>query len=253
MLRSEEQSALNQLENTAVNFVEAVCAIICRPVEMILRPWHGTRYYTVPVIFFSTLLMLFMPLVQALTDDVVSALPLIGHLRRHPGLFGLGSFAKLYFILSFVHGIRLWRRMIHMELESYSEYEGNALPIFQLFPKASFWITRIFIEPGLVLIVATVLHRMMILQSGLATYLEISAFALGMKEFIAWYRNWEFLRTVLDLKNASPILARMVEDRAPEEDLATLHLAGFPKNISPELRKSAMAHIARAFSPEVQS
>jgi integrase len=36
---------INQLQNIAMNIVEVFCSIICLPVEIILRPQYGTRYY----------------------------------------------------------------------------------------------------------------------------------------------------------------------------------------------------------------
>jgi hypothetical protein len=40
------------LHNTAINFVEVICSVIAMPVETLLRPWYGTRYYPPPVVFF---------------------------------------------------------------------------------------------------------------------------------------------------------------------------------------------------------
>jgi hypothetical protein len=31
------------------------------PVETLLRPWYGTRYYPPPVVFFSAVLMILIP------------------------------------------------------------------------------------------------------------------------------------------------------------------------------------------------
>jgi hypothetical protein len=73
---------------------------------------------------------------------------------------------------------------------------------------------------------------------------------LAMKEFIVWYRAWEYLRELIDARFAGPIIARMVENRATEDDLAIIHLASFPKNLSPDIRQAAVSHIARAFSAE---
>jgi hypothetical protein len=247
MIRNDENGPLNQLENIATNFVELLCAIVARAPEMMLRPWFGTRYYTVLVVFGSTLLMLFLPVASLFTSAASHLLPM-GMPKEPEGLFSLGAFCKLYFILCFAHAPRLWYRMLHMERELHSEFEGPALPFFQLFPMGSrFWPCRIFLEPIVVLALALLLRRLFIITAGLSTYLEISAFALGMKSFIAWYRAWEYLRTIIDTRNAAPIIGKMTDNKATEEDLATIHLAGFPKNLSPDIRQSAIAHIARVF------
>ena len=250
--RAGESGAMNvsQLQDSAMNLVDALCSILSRPVEMILRPWHGTRYFPVAVIAFSTLLMIMMPVVSALFTSVVSMIP-FSSARPPIGLFGIGSLAKLYFLLSFGHSIRLYRRMIHMELEQNSEFEGPPLPFFQLIPgSSSFWRTRILLEPGLVIILATVLGRIFIFQSDLTLYLQIAGLALAMKNFIGWYRAWEYIRTLMDMRFAGPIIARLAENSATENDLATVHLASFPKNLAPDIRAAAVSHIARTFAAD---
>ena len=48
-----DSGAMNaeHLQNTALNGVEVVCSIVSMPVEMIIRPQYGTRYFTVPWCF----------------------------------------------------------------------------------------------------------------------------------------------------------------------------------------------------------
>jgi hypothetical protein len=95
-----------------------------------------------------------------------------------------------------------------------------------------------------------VLKDFFIIQSGLATYLRLAAIALAMKNFVSWYRAWEYLRDLLDARNAAPILAKLVENDATEEELSTIHLASFPKDVPEAIRAQAAASIARAYSPE---
>lgn len=71
-----------------------------------------------------------------------------------------------------------------------------------------------------------------------------------MKNFIAWFRAWEYIRRLLDMRINGPVIAKLVENQAAEEELAPMHLASFPKNIDPEIRKAAAMQIARAYSPE---
>ena len=241
---------INRLQDTAMNVVENLCSVICRPVELILRPSHGTRYFPVPVVFFSTMMMIVLPVLSAVTASVVSMIPFV-HIQLPPGLFDIGSLAKLYFLLSFIHGIRLYRRMIDMSRETNSEFEGPPLPFFYLLPKGnSFWFCRIVLEPVVVLIAATILGHMFIFQSGLVLYLQLAALALAMKNFIGWYKAWEYIRNIMDMRFAGPIIAKLAENRATEEELATVHMASFPKNLSPDLRQAAVSHIARAFAPD---
>ena len=71
---------------------------------------------------------------------------------------------------------------------------------------------------------------------------------LCMKCFIAWFRQWEYLRQMMDARFAGLIISKLAENRATEEDLATVHLASFPKNLPPEMRDAAVSHIARSFN-----
>jgi hypothetical protein len=247
-----EDSAFNpaHLESGAINGVEAVCSIISMPVEMLLRPQYGTRYFSVVVVFCSSVLMLLIPTFAAMGTGVMQMIP-FSRYTPPPGLFDFGSFTRLYFLLLFVHGFRIWRRMIHMELELHSEYEGPPLPFFALVPKGqSFWFTRIVLEPCFVYLTATVLEDFLIVQSGLASYLHFAAFALVMKNFVSWFLTWEYLRKIFDTRNLAPILVKLVDNTATQEDLAPVHLASFPKTLDPKLRQAAALHLAHALSPE---
>jgi hypothetical protein len=241
---------VEHLQNSAINGVEFICSIFSMPVEMMLRPWYGTRYFTVAVAFFSALLMMVLPLLGMVATSLMQMIPFT-HIIPPRGMFGFAEFAKLYFILLTVHGVRLARRMLKPETELHSEYEGPALPFFGLFRWCrSFWRTRVVFEPVLVFVAATVLHDLFIVQSGLFIYLRIAAFMLAIKEITGWYRSWEFVRKILDMRNAAPALARLVDDTATEEDLAPIHLASFPKNIAPDVRREAATHIARVFTAQ---
>jgi hypothetical protein len=250
MFGASEEMHVEHLQNNALNIVEAICNVIAQPVEIILRPWYGTRYYPVPVSFFSATLMLMLPVIAAVFTSVAQMIPFV-RIPLPVGVFGFAALEKLYFLLMAVHGWRLWRRMLHMELEQHSEFEGPPLPFFQLLPKSqSFWFTRIVLEPAFVFLLAIVLEDFYIVQSPLGLYLKFAAFALMVKTFIAWFNAWSFLRQAIDTRNSAPILAKLVENQATEEDLATLHIASFPKNVDPEIRQSAAVHLARVFTAE---
>jgi hypothetical protein len=241
--------SLEQFQKTAMNFMENLCGIVCMPVELFLRPFYGTRYFPLPVSFFSMIMMVFLPFMSATATAVVGMIP-FHHSAPVIGLFGIGAFSELYFLLLLVHGVRVWRLMIYMEKEQWSTFEGPPLPFFRLVPKSSsFLLTRIFYEPIFVCVLAFVLEHTFIIQSGLATYLYVAAFTLGMKEFCVWYRGWEYLRTLMDLKFASPLIAKMARNEATEEELAPIHLASLPKNIPSEIRVSLADHFRRIISP----
>ena len=137
--------------------------------------------------------------------------------------------------------------MIHMEREKYSVYEGPPLPIFRILP-GSFWLVRIVYEPVFVFMLSLVLPNFFILQPSAANYLMFAAVMLAMKQYVAWYMQWQFLRELMDMRNAGPIIAKIVDNSASEDELATIHLASIPKDIPDDLRRDTASHIARAFS-----
>jgi hypothetical protein len=53
----------------------------------------------------------------------------------------------------------------------------------------------------------------------------------------------------MDLKFASPLIAKMARNEATEEELAPIHLASLPKNIPLEIRVSLADHFRRIISP----
>lgn len=252
--QGRQQGSMNvqQLQDTAINVVYFICSVISMPVDQILRPKYGSRYFPVPVVFFSALMMILLPAFSAIATGAVSMIPFV----RVPvplGLFDIGSLSKLYFLLSFIHGVRIWRRMIHPETEEHSQFEGPPLPLFRLLPKGnSFWFCRLVLEPAAVFIASTILTTMFIFTSGLNTYLHIAALCLLMKNFCAWYREWEYLREMLDARNAAPLVGKLVTNQATESELSQIHLAGLPKQISPELRESLVTRIAHKFSLQSQ-
>ena len=243
---------INNLQDTAMNVVNLFCSVICMPVEIILRPTYGTRYFPPAVVFLSAVLMLFLPLLSAASTAVTHMIPFMGAAQPPSGMFDIGSLSKLFFLLSFIHGIRLYRLMIHMEKEKISSYEGPPLPFIPLIPGSQvFFLTRIFIEPVLVFVTATVANSFFIFQDGLTNYLHLAALALAMKQFAHWYRSFQLLRDILDARNTGPLIGKFLDNSATEEELAPIHLASFPKNTPSELRKAAAIHIARAYGEPV--
>ncbi len=244
----EAPMSINQLQSMAMSVIDLFCSIFTMPIEIILRPQYGTRYFQVPTIFFSSMLMLILPLFSSAATGLVNMIPFHRAAPGPVGLFGIGSLSSLYFFLVFLHGFRLWRRMVYMELELHSEFEGPPLPFFRLIPWSSSWaFTRIVLEPVFVFIGASLLEGAQIFQSGLATYLHFAAFMLAMRSFIQWYRGWEYVRKIMDGPVIGKVIGNLLQNKASEQELASVHLASFPKNISAELRTNAALHIARAY------
>jgi hypothetical protein len=244
----------DQLQDYAMGIIHTVCGSFSRPIEMMfLRPRHGTRYFNIAQITLSTLGMLLLPAFAGAADTAKNLVPFM-HATPPPGFFDIGSFSRLFFLASLAHSFRLYRRMIKPETELHSQFEGPPLPFFHLLPKGrSFWFTRIVLEPLFVYIAAGILANFLIITPGLCLFLHFSALCLAIKEFVDWYANWIFIRNLLDSRNAGPLISKLVEDTATQEDLAPIHLASFPKAISPELRQEAAEYIARTYDVNIRS
>jgi hypothetical protein len=214
------------------------------PVELALRPFHGTRYFPPVIMFFSAAMMTLVPMVFSFAGAVAGMVP-FARVQASIGIWGL---SKLFFLGCLIHGVRKWRLMLHMERESNSVYEGPPLFFFSWLPNASFWRIRIIYEPLLLVGLSIVLPNFFILESGAANFLLISAVFLAMKNYTAWYMHWQFIRELMDMKFAGPIIAAMLENRETEEELNSIHLAGFPKDLAPDIRQAAVSHIARVFT-----
>ena len=116
---------IHQLQNTMMNVVYNVCTIVTIPVEMALRPQYGSRYFSPISMFFTAVMMMVLPLFLSMAEGFSHMLP-FGRFQGSPGMFGIGALSRLYFLGSFIHGLRIWRRMLRMELEENSVYEGPA-------------------------------------------------------------------------------------------------------------------------------
>jgi hypothetical protein len=245
--------SMDHMQNTAMNIVELACSVVAMPVEMVLRPRYGTRYFPPTVVFFTAILMLILPLFSSLADTAQNVVFLAARMKQPHAMFGLASLTKFFFLFCAVNQFRLYRRMIHMHLEPNSRFEGPPLPFIHLIPgSASFWRVRIYFEPVIVAFAGSFFSRILIFDAGLANYLYFAAICLAMKNFIGWYRAWEFLRNTMDIAVTGPILSRFVENQATDEVLNSVHLASLPKDIDPALRKATATHIARAVSPFAQ-
>jgi hypothetical protein len=249
--QNDRSSALNlsHIQNTAVDGVEAGCSVIAMPVEIFLRPRFSTRVYTIPVFAFASMMMIGLPIMSAIFDDLMQMIPFT-HPTQTVGLFDIGSLSKLFFIALIVHGVRLYRRILNVNLEKHSRFEGDALPFFALVPgSSSWWRVRTVIEPAFVFLLSIVLKDFFLISTGLSIYLRCAALALCLKSCVSFLRSWETIRDLIDIGNAAPVLAKLVENTASSEDLAPLHLASFPQDLPESIRSQAAVNIASAYNP----
>ena len=236
---------INQLQDTMINVVYNVASIVTMPVEMFLRPHYGSRYFPPVIMFFSAVMMIFIPLIFSFAGAVGSFIPLV-RFQESMGIIGMWGLSRLFFLGGLIHGVRIWQRMLHMEREQVSVWEGPPLPFFNWLPGASFWRVRIVYEPIFLFLLSMVLPNLFILEPGAANFLTFSAIFLAMKSYTAWYMQWQFIRELMDMKFVGPIIAALAENQASEEDLSKVHLASIPKDLSDDDRRAtANAYRAR--------
>ena len=242
------QMNIEQMQETAMNVSYNLSSIVTMPVEIWLRLFFGSTYFSALILPFSLGMMLAASAFSSVAGTVGQMIPFV-HLHGPVGIFGIGDMTLLFLLSSVVHGIRIWRRMIHPETEEISFFEGPPLPFFRLLPKGnSFWFVRIVYEPLFVWMLATALANLLIIQSPLMVYLKVAAFFLALKQYVAWYRSWAYARGLMDMANIGPILARLVQNNASQDDMARLHLASLPADLPPDIHKATVAHLARAYS-----
>jgi hypothetical protein len=244
-------TTIQHMYQMGLRCTQNICGIVTTPIEFGLRPFFGTRYFDPIQMLFTWLLMVVLPLAGMATNR----LPLGAGGASSTGAIGLGMLSILFFASQAIHGPRLWRRMMDMEREQHSEFEGDALPFFARLPFGdSFWLVRIFWEPAFVAALGIALHVIRILDRPAMLYLIAAAALLSVKNFLFWYQSWLHLRILMDAKFAGPLVVKAASGKATEKELAQVHMAGFPKGVPVEIRTAAIAEMAPrtlALPPEI--
>jgi hypothetical protein len=93
---------------------------------------------------------------------------------------------------------------------------------------------------------------MNIFSSGLSLYLHIAALALLMKVYVMWFRQWQMLRDILDMKAIGPIIGKYAGGEATDEELSQIHIARLPKHLPADLRHSFVERLKASFSAKSQ-
>lgn len=194
-------------------------------------------------------MMIILPLFFSIARTVGHFIPFI-RFQAAVGLIDMWGVSRLFFLAMLIHGIRKWRLMIHMQREINSYYEGPPLFFFNWLPAPSFWKTRIVYEPLFLIGLSIVLPNLFLVTSGVGDFLFVSAIFLAMKSFTGWYIQWENIRDLMDAKFAGPIISKLADNRETEDELATIHLASFPKDLPPEMRKAAVSQLAKQYATE---
>jgi hypothetical protein len=247
--KSQQPASIDHFQDSMINIVYNLCSIVTMPVELALRPFHGTRYFPPLIMFMSAVMMIVVPTIFSFAGAVAGMIP-FARMQASMGLIGMWGLSKLFFLGLLIHGVRKWRLMLHMEREQNSVYAGPPQFFFPWLPKPSFWRIRIIYEPLFLVALSIVLPNFFILEPIAADFLLISAIFLAMKNYTHWYMQWQFIRELMDMRFTGPIIAAMSENRETDEQLASINLASFPKDLDPDIRKAAVSHIAQVFGAD---
>ncbi len=252
MNKSSPAEGLNvgNIEDYAMNAVFFVSSIVTAPIEIFLRPWYGSTYFNAVTQSLALMMLIVMTAFSGVAGMVGHFVP---GMRMASGMYGLGEFTELYLLASFVHGFRIWRRMLHPEKEMVSYFEGPPLPFFPLLPGGkSFWRVRVIYEPIFLAVLSILLSNLFITQPSLTFYLRMAALFLFMKNYVSWYGNWHYLRKTMDMANIGPVIGEIVNNTATEEEKATVHLASLPSDLPDDLRKATAERLAPSFSKDTK-
>jgi hypothetical protein len=231
---SDADQTLEQMYKIGLELCRNVCSIVTMPIEFAIRPFFGTRYFNPIHAVFSWIIMLALPFAGTVGSR-------FGHSPGTTGLIGMGTISFLFFAAHAIHGPRTWRRMLQMWREDVSRFENEALPFFSYLPYGNnFWLVRIVHEPALVMLTTLTLSLSHVLTHGAGVYFAVVAVALSFKGFIGWYLAWNEIRDHMDARYIGPLMARVATGRATETEAAKVHLAGFPKNIPPEVKHAVV-------------
>ena len=66
---------INHFQDAMINIVYNVCSIVTMPVEMVLRPQYGSRYFPPVIMFFTAVMMIVLPVFSALAEGVGRMVP----------------------------------------------------------------------------------------------------------------------------------------------------------------------------------
>jgi hypothetical protein len=218
------------------------------PVEMIIRPFFGSQYFSPLAQIYSALVMLFLPMIAAAFSNM-PAIFIAARMQQPQALFQLWSLSKLFFLLSIIHGFRTAWLKFDVSREEHSRYEGPALLPIRLLPWGnSFWICRILIEPAVVAILAVFMRRLTVFDASLSNFLLFASLCLVAKNYLTWHGSWCFQRDILDAKYSGPILAGLLDDTAKAKELDKLHIVSIPKSTPPDVRRATVEHMVRVIS-----
>lgn len=197
---------------SAVRLAHGLASVFTLPVENVLRPNFGTRYF-MPITW----------LVGLGIANAVNFICLLVSLARSGGTYlGIGPIGSTIVLLGFLaltlyHARRIWRLMNNMGQEYDSELPGPGLALFAVLPRGGDYLAlRCIYEPAAVFVCVMVAALLQILNPFAALYYVFCGLALSLKGFCTWYLAWNHWRDIADRVHRAPTMEQFAMGVAPD-------------------------------------
>ena len=173
-------------ETMACNGLIGLFSLQSFPLEMVLRPRYGSRYFKIVLVVLAILLFPGVCILSTPFGPKSSMAALVVFW----GLFIYHTFRQRPF----------YSRPKETEIDSELDNPG-----WSFLSHGSWLWTRAVWEPLFALTVIVILYGLG-LSWPLALFLIIACFALSFKCFLLWYLAWLWRRTRLDMQNRMPVM-----------------------------------------------
>lgn len=192
------------------------CNGFCLPLEMVLRPRYGTRYFLLTSYAWSWGVMqswLALSWVIRIFRALAPGIPA----ETRP--VDMGTVLLIFYALFVYHVIRLRRLVVNMNLEKDSEMENSGWKLLRYLPSGKLWTRqRMVYEPVICAAMTIGLYRAEILAFPATAFLLIGSISLSLKATMIYWQGWEFVRGGRDAMARTSVMRAFGKnpDDAPE-------------------------------------
>ena len=197
-------------------FIVGCCNGFCLPLEMVLRPRYGTRYFLLTSYAWSWGILQGWVILSWLIRAFRALAPGIPAETRP---VDMGTLLILFYVLFIYHVIRLRRLVVNMNLEKDSEMENPGWKLLRYLPRGKLWTRqRMVYEPIICIAFAVGMYRSEILALPAAAFIMIGGVCLSLKATMIYWQGWEFVRIGRDAMARTEIMRSFGKnpDDAPE-------------------------------------
>lgn len=219
--------------------------------DMFLRPRFGTQYYEWWQAFISLLLTKLMIFAAGILSAAVDHFYF--HRDYRIALYQAGILSTLVTMAFIWHAVRIWRRVIRMDLEANSRSEEDSLWFFRYFPKGDQWHwCRLAYEPAFISLAATFLAVIGIVPKLFPLIVYLAAFALFSRAACVYWEGWSYVRNFLDEQDQRRVIEAFIEGAELPQKSGNVVFSSIPAS-TPRPQLKAIATRMVGLPPEVES